>query len=60
MLSLILSIALCSPCPGGVCHAPVRAVVAKTRTVIVQREVQPVRRAVTAVRHRHVIRFWRR
>jgi hypothetical protein len=59
MLSIVLSIALCGQCPGGVCHAPVRAVVQKTRTVVVQREVQPVRTVVTKVRHRHVLRFRR-
>ena len=59
MLSIVLSIALCGQCPGGVCHAPVARVVERTKTVIVNREVAPVRHVVTKVRHRHILRFRR-
>jgi hypothetical protein len=42
--SLILSVALTvSPCEGGVCRAPVRTVVERSRTVRVEREVKAVK-----------------
>jgi hypothetical protein len=58
--AIVLSAALLTQCENGVCRAPIRTVVAKTKTVVVDkqivrqrvrklREVKPVRRVVDRV-----------
>jgi hypothetical protein len=53
MIELILTAALFGGCSGGSC-ATVQKEVTKTRTVLVQRDAQPVKKAVARVRTRVV------
>jgi hypothetical protein len=60
LTSLILFVALCSQCESGTCRVPVRTVVEKTKTVVVEK--QPARTLVKKTVHRERllrVRFWR-
>ena len=54
IIELTLAMAVCH---GGVCPArTVEKTVEKTKTVLVQRDVQPVRKLVAKVKTRHILR----
>jgi hypothetical protein len=55
MIELFLTAALFGGCAGGSC-ATVQREVTKTRSVLVNREVQPVKKAVARVRTRAVFK----